>query len=372
MEIQDFSVDKMKPYSMWFMLDKIKEGPISLVRRTPNGDVPFGQNNKMEHAACFRMKNGNVLVGIDNFMGIITKYNLYAISGKTEEIVNLQFFENISHRYNLDVNEKKKGYFIFLDSSQIAPKYTWRCDTDTYGPFNFGAIEGIEPPYVELDEEIKEFYMVMSVDGVGHIIYLHSIFDVENKKENFHCGVIPETSLTIGELFKLINEWATVNDEPFNNQQSISKKAKKFLDKIGFDKSLVEYQVDMHVAEFLKGNTNARKRPENIQPLSSELDIFIKKQMSFHSLSALISLYPDAWDIQEIIEEEEKVFNYAHDSAAHSLLGFYTENIKDKKEELLAKVELESPYALRSIHILFSIMDRTFSIYNSVKTTGTF
>lgn len=372
MDIQEFSVDKMKSYSMWFMLDKIKDGPISLVQRTPTGDIPFGENKRARSAECFRMKDGRILIGLGNFMGIITKTNLYAISGDTEEIVNLQFFENICHKYNLDVNEKEKGYFVFVNSSEIPSKYTWRCDSLNYGPMNYGAIDGIEMPYIELQEEIIEYDNIFSVDGVSHLIYLHRVFDAPDRKVDFYSGVIPDTGLTIGEALKLISEWSIVADAPFNNNQLVSLKAKEFLNKLDFDISFVDYQSDMYVAEFLKGNTNARKRPENIQPLSPELDVFIKKKMSFHSLSALISMYPDSWNLQEIVDAEENVFTYIHDMTAYFILGFHTQNIRNNREEFLKKVQSDKPRELHHIKTLFDIMDRTFSIYNSVKATSSF
>ena len=75
MELQNFSIEQINNYSMWFMLNKIKDGPIELVRRTPAGDEPYTK------FACFQMQNGQILLGIEDFMDFTYKNNLYAISG---------------------------------------------------------------------------------------------------------------------------------------------------------------------------------------------------------------------------------------------------------------------------------------------------
>lgn len=345
MELQNFSIEQINNYTMWFMLDKIKNGPITMLHRTPAGDKPF--NN----FACFKMNNGNILLGFNHFLSFPSKDNLIAVSESIEEIVNVQYFENIVHFYNKDIDDLTGGYFIFANSDFVPSKFHWRCDKEKFGPINFSVKENNEKVYAENLEELIEFDVIMSVNNVGHIVYLQTTFDADNRKVNFQSSNIPDTCLTISELFKTIVEWSIVNESPFNNKQEISHKAKKFLSALNFDISLTDYQADMYIAEFIKGNTNARKRPSNVQPLSAELDLFIKKRMSYRCLSALISLYPDAWNLQEIIYNEKEALDNIHNSILDVGL------IKNGSIQYT---------------IFNNIKNRTESLHNTVKSTGTF
>lgn len=308
MEVIDFSIDELQKYTMWFMLDEIKQGPIKLVRRTPAGDEIFTD------FSCFKMNDDHILLGINHFMKFTAKHNLVAIHEDIEEVVNLQMFENIMDYYDVPIENLDKGYFVFVDSIVIAPEEEWRCDNTRFGPLSHAVAEGIEETQVKGFDQLLTYETILSVEGVGHLIYLHFKDDAEYRNYYANSAKLPISGVTISEAFKLITEWATVAEEPFNNQQDISKDAKDFINKLNFDTSLVDYQVDMYVAEFLKGNPDARMRPQNVQPLSQELDAFIKKNMSYRCLSALISLYPHSWDLQEIIDKEKSELELVHDA----------------------------------------------------------
>jgi len=345
MELQNFSINELKNYTMWFMLDTIKQDPIELVRRTPAGDEPYTKY------ACFKMQDDNVLLGINHFMTFTAKHNLIAISGDTEEVVNLQMFENIMNYYDVPVENPDKGYFIFVDSIVIAPEEEWRCDNTRFGPLSYGVTEGVEETLIKGFDQLLTYETILSVEGVGHLIYLHFKDDAEYRYYYANSAKLPISGVTISEAFKLITEWATVAEAPFNNQQGISQDAKDFIHKLNFDTSLVDYQVDMYVAEFLKGNPDARMRPQNVQPLSQELDAFIKKNMSYRCLSALLSVYPDAWNVQEVIDNEGQILEEIHNG-----ILFQIQNSN-------------KPVAL---DIFNRNVQATMTLHEKVKTTGTF
>lgn len=329
---------------MWFMLNKIKDGPIELIRRTPTGD------EKHLDFACFKMNDEHILLGINHFTRLV-KHNFYAISNDIEEVVNLQLFENIMDNYKVDIDNLDKGYFIFTDSIPIIPEESWRCDSTKYGPLSYGVTEGIEEQAAKSLDDLLAYDPILSVDGIAHLIYIHFKNDAEYRDYYANSAKLPNAGVTISEALKLIVEWATVADEPFNNQQGISQDAKEFINKLDFDSSLVAYQVDMYVAEFLKGNPDARKRPFNVLPLSSELDLFIKKKMAYRCLSALISLYPQSFDLQKIIDVE------------------YDSLIKENKN-ITQQLEFSSNTV--ALDIFRQTENATMRLYEKIKTTGTF
>lgn len=350
MEPIDFSIDQLDKYSMWFMLDKIKDGPVTLIRRTPAGDEKF-INSGLYGFSAFRMKDGHLLLGINHFLKFTYKNNLVAISNGVEEIVNIQMFENIREHYNVPVENLDKGYFVFVDSMIVAPEDEWRCDNTSYGPLGYGIAEGVMEKMVKGFDELVSYESIFSIDGTAYLVYIQYKNDDEYRYHFANKMELPICGVTISESLKLISEWATVSKPPFNNAQVIAQDAKDFLDKLDFDWSLIDYQADMYVAEYIKGNENARMRPPNVKPLSEELDLFIKKKMSYRCLSALISLYPNSWDVQEIIDNEETALLTIHDR-----IWFYIKN-QDKPE--LKRIFWEN-------------VERALKLHSAIKTTGIF
>lgn len=345
MELTNFSIDQLNNYSMWFMLDKIKQGPISLVRRTPAGDEQFLKFK------CFKMNDGHILLGINNFISFTAKHNLYAIADGVEEVVNIQMFENIMNVYDVPVDGKDKGFFVFSGSTVIALEEEWRCDNTRFGPMGFNVIENVEEAFIHSFSEILVYETIFSVEGVGHLFYIQHKNHDEQGSRYVNAATLPFTGSTISEALKLITEWAVVNEEPFSNTQPISNTAKEFLNKLDFDWSLVEYQTDMYVAEFIKGNPNARVRPSTVQPLNAALDLFIKKKMAYRCLSALVSLYPDSWNLQEIIDNEKQALDSIHNGV------------------LFVVEKIDKPFA---VYIVKQNIQRTMELHNKLATTGIF
>ena len=83
-------------------------------------------------------------------------------------------------------------------------------------------------------------------------------------------------------------------------------KAFEFAQQLGIEETLVSNQPDMQIFEYLKGNPTARVRPENVQPLSPDTEVFIKKNVAHSCLSSIVSLYPDAASITEVKQVEQQ------------------------------------------------------------------
>jgi hypothetical protein len=113
-------------------------------------------------------------------------------------------------------------------------------------------------------------------------------------------------------MFRLLIEWATLADEPFNSTEPIVLDAKEFLNQIEFDGSLVADQTNMQVAQFFLGNTDARRRPADVVDTNQRLLDFVKQKMAHMSLASLLSCYPEytnlSAEIQFDIESADKQF----------------------------------------------------------------
>jgi hypothetical protein len=155
-------------------------------------------------------------------------------------------------------------------------------------------------------------------------------------------------------MFKVLHEWATVADAPFNNTDPISSDARGFLNAIGFDESLIAGQVDMQIASYLKGKTNARLRPTGVLPASPELLHFVRQRMSFSSLSALSLVHPGLVDTAQVLREEQRQLYIG----IHKFREFYKVGLEipinddERVIEQALKIEIANrPYILNQLRM---------------------
>jgi hypothetical protein len=301
MLVKPFTIDVIKTHKLFYVLDHITGTTVDLYRRTPAGDDPFID------AEVFSMQDGHLVVAIAHPFKYAFNNCLIAKQGDIEEIVNLNYWERVVDIYDTDIDNTTQGYFGFCSSRALFdPEAEWRCDNTLYGPHLF--VQGDER-LVPTINKIIAYESILSLHGVGYLIYLHLHLDEEVREKYKNNAESPCAGLTLSEMFKVLYEWSEVTKEPFNNTEEISLKASEFLNTFGFTPDLVDTQVDMQVANYLKGNENARLRPTDVQPNKPELIEFIKKNMASSSLSSLSVLYPGIWDTQELLNAEQDELN---------------------------------------------------------------
>jgi hypothetical protein len=295
-----FSLSVLADHRAFYVLDHIDADAVELFRRTPAGDDPF------TNADVYRMGNGQLLVALRNPFSASFNLHLVAKDGTQEEIVNLELYERLLEFIDIVPSEdtSNQGGFAFSRSSVvIKPEQDWRCDNTLYGVNQWNETD---EEVVTKHDDLLFWEPVLSVNGVAHLQYIHVRNSAEAREKWVHNAVRPILGFTIGEAMKLIHEWATVADAPFNNVEDIAVAAREFLGVLGFEPSMVANQPDMHVASYLRGSTTARQRPTNPAPASDELRHFIMKRTSFSTLSALTLVYPGLADTQQIWQEEQR------------------------------------------------------------------
>jgi hypothetical protein len=301
MNVQPFNIDVVKTHKLFYVLDSITGNTVDLYRRTPAGDDPFVD------AEVFAMQDGHLMVAIQHPFKYSANNCLIAKHGDTEEVVNLVAWERLVDFYDTNIDNTDQGFFAFCDSQALFdPAVEWRCDNTLYGPHTFAREDGRIVPTIN---KLKSYETILSLHGVGYLIYLHLHDDEEIREKYKNNSEVPCVGLTLSEAFKLLDEWATVSRNPFNSTQDIAVKANDFLNAFGFTSDLVDNQQDMQVSNYLKGSQTARTRPEGIAPNKSELITFVKKRMAGSSLAALSVLYPNIWDTQELLSAEQDELN---------------------------------------------------------------
>ena len=342
MNIEPFSLDVVNKYNMFFMLQKLNAtSTIDLYYQEVNNNVPF------EDCALFEMTNGQVLVAFPEYFTHISKHNLIATNGVISEIVSLQIFERIYKYYKHGVDKADTGGFVFMNSAPV-PSFEnqWRCDAGLYGVELFADPLGDSTIAVpDAADALLVYEPILSINGVAHLVYIERE-NKNNKTELMNNSITPFATYSLGEAVKLILEWAQVVQMPFDNTETIAVKAYSFTEQLKITNDLVSNQPDMQVFEYLKGNPTARVRPENVQPLSLNTDMFIKKNVAHSCLSSLIAIYPDAANITAVKQAEQQKLSKDIENlkAASSLLdsnnkdvGFY---LKSRTELFTIKEEI--------------------------------
>lgn len=324
MTLPSFSPFAVQSDKAFYILDTIEADDVALYRKTPAGDDQFTE------FSAYRLENGQVLIAFEEHFRHASRGNLVARSGDREEIVNLSLYDRLRPHYDLGTAMPigDKGVFLFLDSQLIeGAVIEGRCDTAFYGPRKYlGPNEEYGERLSEL-AQIKTYEPVLSVNGIAHLVYLHREDDADARDYVVNEDPVPFVGVTLSEALKLVHEWATVTEPPFSNSEDIALDARDFLAAIGFYPGLVSNQAEMQVARFLRGDTDARRRPSNPQDNTDELRLWLKKRVAHGSLAGALSIYLGSGDVAQAAEIDlmniesdfaSSLFFYGVDPEGHS------------------------------------------------------
>ena len=308
METKPYNVNNFSYHKMFYMLDNITDNSLKLFRRTPAGDEEYVAYD------LHRMPDGKLLIAFNNYWMNPTIHSLVAKCGDKEEFVNMQPFERIAPYWNPGLDYNNKGVFIFANSKPIyVDPDDWRCDNTFYGPERYITPDGIFLyPQIKA-EEVVVYEPIININGIANLMYLSTSKEEYVKNYVVNKDIIPSSAVTLSEMFRLLTEWATLAESPFNSTDPIVLDAKEFLNQIGFDGSLVADQTNMQVAQFFLGSTDARRRPTDVVETNQELLNFVKSKMAHMSLASLMSCYPEYGNLDDAIrfdvESADKEFS---------------------------------------------------------------
>lgn len=351
MQIEKFTPEAVQDYKMFYILQHLNSDVDDFMLYSQE----VGATSAFYDFDLFEMNDKKVLLAFPDPFKYSNKYNLVATDGLVSEIVPMQPFERVWSYYNKPA-DSSEGFFVFMNSIPMAlDGLDWRCDNAKYGPLGYNVGADMSEPMLKTLDQIVVYEPIISINSVGHLVYAHVNIPEEVEEYFINGNPIPFYGRTLSEVFKQLTEWAAVTESPFNNTQEMALDSKSFLDEIYFDNSYVSNQVDMQVFEYLKGNTNARQRPTGIQPNSEDLKMFVKKNLSYGTLSALVTLHPTAWDASSLIAQdrariekdlEDFVMPFVPESMdkgvdnCNALLDYIVENTNIEGLKVFAKIKI--------------------------------
>jgi hypothetical protein len=305
MNLEEFTIDKIKDYKMWYVLKHhtATSPRIVLSHQQSHMNAVVDQ----DEYKLFKLNNNKVLVAFKKSFQTCANYNYVASDGITEEVINLQAYERIDDHFRIGPDAQPGGGFAWSDSdvNKANPQIDWRCDNQKFGPVVFAPVTEKKPILFESNGEIEVYETILNFNGVGHLIYVKRKGGIEGRDTVFNNAPTPFVTHSLAENIKLILEWASVATPLFDNAEPIAVKARNLVEKYGITEALVAGQPDMQVYKYLSGDTSARVRPSGVLPISAELEMFIKQNVCYMTLSKLAELHPDCFNIAQVVFAEQ-------------------------------------------------------------------
>lgn len=251
-----------------------------------------------------------ILVVFHNYHKFTAKTYLYAEYNDVKSIIQASLYEDVQRFFHMG-KDHTWGSFVFMGSRVVEASDNnpsrLRCDINDYGPifWNSQGETNTDGNHDEFSQTVditrlQDFAIVMSVPSAGHIVYLRlKPINGELLAEDYNNNaVVPAVARTLFEIIKLIDEWAMVNQSPWNNSQAISAKAKEFINGLDIPQEVIDsvrsLQTDMQVYRYLAGNENARNRPplDEIAPMPDVVYSWFKEQFCYRSFENLVLYHP--------------------------------------------------------------------------------
>ena len=300
-QVQTFTLDVLKTHKAFFLLDNLPKSAseVDVWIQTPAG------MESVDFVDVFTMKDGSLLAAWKHPYQKLAHHNLTVYCEGKTQILSLYLAERMIEHYNRDVNSEL-GTFTFTNS-KVIDGGDWRCDKGMYGPKAFEE-EQVSRVITDI-AQVVIYEPFLSINGIGHMIYLESNSSSELANEKLNNSIAPFTGRTLQEVLRLIYEWSILAKEPFNATGHCAVAANSFLNNLSFTEQELQTISDlpqMQIGQFISGSENARQRPDNIPALSGEVENIMWRRMASSSLCFIVARNPDIWDFEEILKTEQK------------------------------------------------------------------
>jgi hypothetical protein len=330
MEIIDFNKEHCKKYMSFSMLEDIIDDNTDIHIKVSVIDQKI---DSPIDSIVMRLPDGRLMLAFQGTYPNMSYNNLEVSNASSSQIVNLQVFERMRRYYDKDGRIDGKTHFFFYNSMPVTNEFDdgtfnvdARCHYGLLGPETFMKDDAPVIPLVDYNH-VYVYEPIFSVNGTAHFGIAQTNTDIEWYS---NADPFPRITFTVQEGLKQIIEWAAVNSEPFANNETISSKAAQFLSLLNFSDTEIEHiqstQPDMQIYKYLKGDINARTRPENPGPLTENIINIIQKRVShcsFLNFCRTHNIDLDNDTIQEIVE-------------------FQLSNVETTKQRLLGSLNLDS------------------------------
>jgi hypothetical protein len=278
---------------------------------TPSGNIEYTEYDTFTSAD----KTIIAFRELDPYSG---DFNYVLVCDNEESIIDAICYDDILQHLSKD-GIKEEDMYCVMSSKVMTPAtankdavdFVDRCDAGKYGPVQFPLEDGVRPTVTdtELFQHISKIAVMLGAGGVGHVVY----GAVPNLDDSFRdWPAVSGVAKTLMGVMKLIIEWASLTESPFNSNNEVSLTCKNYIDTLQIPVNVLneisEYQEDMPVYRYLQNQTNSRRgfiEQPTLSPLFSD---WVKSTHRYRTLSALVHNHPSPPAVPEEILLLEKQY----------------------------------------------------------------
>ena len=310
--MSDISTIDTSLYEYYYLVDTQED--FKLYTRTPNGDTEFTDYN------VFSIDEKSILAFKKNIKSPLINYSYFLKTEDNEYVINSLDYEQYTTLISQNNFYSKSLYTImnFVPAENhravvhnlILP-YDKRCDTSTFSFIPYQIYDGVktttnDPTRLNVST-IETHTPLMTSTGISAI----SLTVVSNIETSFRdWPTVTRSAKTIMGVMKLLIEWASLLDAPFNSSDELPQDAKNFIDSLKIPQAVLDEisatQEDMPLYRYLKGIPNARHGFTEQEELSPLFASWFYGQTMFRTLNSMALNHPDTPNFPEEVLNLEK------------------------------------------------------------------
>jgi hypothetical protein len=282
--------------------------------RHPDGDVEYIEYDTFT-------ADDKTIIAFKEFDFAKVEYNYILVSNGKESLVQWLCYEFLREYVN-ESSITEDGVYTILNSvsmpnlmasghEPILP-YNLRCDTEIYGGSSYAILDGVKEstsnPETINGQTIKLSLPLIGSTSDAHIVYFKMIGQGTEYRD---WPAVTRMSKSFVGAVKLLIEWASLKEEPFNSTEEIVLDCVELLKKLEINQDIIDefisIQEDMPLYRYLKGMSNARSNFEESTSVGPLFENWLKSKVRYVSLNSLVANYPHNINIDSDILETERV-----------------------------------------------------------------
>lgn len=253
--------------------------------------------------ALFVDDRGNLFLALNS---LFKTYDFILTYQGRERIVNYVPYEQTKHLLD-HTPDSTNGFFKFMDSKPAGRYSAERCDATRNGPAVFirdgqvvtgTAVNSLRPMLLS---DLEMYFPILSVDGVGHLIYVKYYEGQNDSNEEFETNEsdLPSATRSIFPLLKLLIEWEEMLVNPWSSIEPLPIAIGEFFSKLELSQSVRDdirsNHGPMHIYRYLHNDQNARRQPpaNELSVLTNTTKLWLQSKMFYDNIGHMYrSMFP--------------------------------------------------------------------------------
>jgi hypothetical protein len=305
--MSDISLINTANYKCYYSIDGTSD--FKLYTPTPSGNIEYTEYD------TFTSVDKTIIAfkELDPYSG---DFDYVLVYDNQESIIDAICYDDILQHLSRD-GIKEQDMYCIMPSKVMTPAFVKtealqlvdRCDAGKYGPAMLLLEDGVRPTPTDISlfKHITKATIMLGSAGVGNIVY-GAVPELGTSFRDWPA--VSSMSKTLTGLMKLIIEWASLADEPFNSTDRVALLCKKYINTLQIPENVLneicEYQEDMPLYRYLHNEVNARSgftEQISVGPLFLN---WVKSTHRYRTLNALVHNHPSSPVVPEEILSLER------------------------------------------------------------------